>query len=51
MTAAAMPAYPDFFKVRADYFCKHLLGDYSQTVDIVEPNQDKGQSDEKRPGR
>ena len=29
-----------FFWLRADYFCKHLIGDYSQTVDIDEINRD-----------
>ncbi len=29
-----------FFWLRADYFCKHLIGDYSQSVDIDEINRD-----------
>ena len=29
-----------FFWLRADYFCKHLIGDYSQTVDIDAINRD-----------
>lgn len=29
-----------FFWLRADYFCKHLIGDYSQDVDIVELNRE-----------
>jgi len=30
-----------FFWIRADYFCKHLIGDYSQSVDIIELNNEK----------
>jgi len=29
-----------FFWLRADYFCKHLIGDYSQDVDIEELNRE-----------
>jgi len=29
-----------FFWLRADYFCKHLIGDYSQEVDILELNRE-----------
>ena len=29
-----------FFWLRADYFCKHLIGDYSQSVDIDAINRD-----------
>ncbi len=29
-----------FFWLRADYFCKHLIGDYSQDVDILELNRE-----------
>ena len=29
-----------FFWIRADYFCKHLIGDYSQSVDIDAINRD-----------
>jgi dipeptidyl aminopeptidase/acylaminoacyl peptidase len=29
-----------FFWLRSDYFCKHLIGDYSQSVDIDEINRD-----------
>ncbi len=29
-----------FFWIRADYFCKHLIGDYSQDVDILELNRE-----------
>jgi len=29
-----------FFWLRADCFCKHLIGDYSQSVDIDEINRD-----------
>lgn len=31
-----------FFWLRADYFCKHLIGDYSDRVDILEINRDQG---------
>ncbi len=30
--------------IRADYFCKWLLGDFSQPVDILELNREKEQS-------
>jgi dipeptidyl aminopeptidase/acylaminoacyl peptidase len=30
-----------FFWLRADYFCQHLLGDYSNSVDMVEMNAEK----------
>ncbi|MFQ5638260.1 MAG: DPP IV N-terminal domain-containing protein [bacterium] len=30
-----------FFWLRADYFCKHLLGNVADTVDIVEMNREK----------
>jgi dipeptidyl aminopeptidase/acylaminoacyl peptidase len=29
--------------IRADYFCKHLIGDYSDSVDILELNREKEQ--------
>lgn len=37
-----------WFWIRADYFAKHLLGDFSQTVDLVELQREKEQSGEKR---
>jgi dipeptidyl aminopeptidase/acylaminoacyl peptidase len=37
-----------FFWLRADYFCKHLIGDYSQTVDIEELNREEEQSGKRR---
>lgn len=37
-----------FFWLRADYFCKHLIGDYSQSVDIVELNREKEMNGEKK---
>lgn len=40
-----------FFWLRADYFVKHLLGDHSQPVDIVELNREKEQSTDKVRGR
>ena len=36
-----------FFWVRADYFAKHLLGDHSQGVDIVELTREREQSGNK----
>ncbi len=33
-----------FFWLRADYFCKHLIGDYSQDVDIEELNREEEKS-------
>ena len=30
-----------FFWIRGDYFCKHLIGDYSDNVDIIEISGDK----------
>jgi len=32
-----------FFWVRADYFCKHLLGEAADSVDMVELNREKEQ--------
>lgn len=37
-----------WFWIRADYFCKYLLGDWSQSVDIVELNREKEQSGDKK---
>jgi hypothetical protein len=36
-----------FFWLRGDYFCKHLIGDYADSVDIVEINREKEMSGEK----
>jgi dipeptidyl aminopeptidase/acylaminoacyl peptidase len=33
-----------FFWIRGDYFCKHLIGDYSQDVDIEELNREEEKS-------
>ncbi len=30
-----------WFWIRADYFCKHLIGDLTQSVDMIELNRDK----------
>jgi len=30
-----------WFWLRADYFCKHLLGDYSDSIDVIELNREK----------
>ena len=35
---------------RADYFAKHLLGDYDQSVDIWEINRERQQADKTQPG-
>jgi dipeptidyl aminopeptidase/acylaminoacyl peptidase len=40
-----------FFWLRADYFCKHLIGDFSQSVDMVELSRDiemGGESNQRR---
>jgi dienelactone hydrolase len=37
-----------FFWLRADYFCKHLIGDYSQDVDIEELNREEEEADRQR---
>jgi len=37
-----------FFWLRSDYFCKHLIGDYSQDVDIEELNREEQKSGNKR---
>ena len=29
-----------FFWIKSDYFCKHLIGDYADSVDILEMNRD-----------
>ena len=36
-----------FFWLRGDYFCKHLIGDYADSVDIVEINREKEMSGNK----
>ncbi|MDI6845868.1 MAG: DPP IV N-terminal domain-containing protein [Candidatus Saccharicenans sp.] len=40
-----------WFWIRADYFARHLLGDYSQTVDLIELQREWEQSGEKKRGR
>ncbi|MCG2817323.1 MAG: S9 family peptidase [Candidatus Aminicenantes bacterium] len=37
-----------FFWLRSDYFCKHLLGDYSSTVDMIEISKDEEQTGDKK---
>ena len=37
--------------IRADYFCRHLLGQAADSVDIVELNREKEQVGDKRPSR
>ena len=48
-------AYTDeteyFFWIRADYFCKYLLGDFDQSVDMWEINRERQQSGDKGRGR
>lgn len=36
------------FWLRSDYFCKHLIGDYSQEVDIEELNREEEKSGKRR---
>jgi dipeptidyl aminopeptidase/acylaminoacyl peptidase len=36
-----------FFWVRADYFCKHLIGDMADSVDMVELNREREQVGDK----
>ncbi|MFW6136546.1 MAG: DPP IV N-terminal domain-containing protein [Candidatus Aminicenantaceae bacterium] len=36
-----------WFWLRGDYFCKHLIGDFSQSVDMVELNRDKEMTGDK----
>jgi len=37
-----------FFWLRADYFCKHLIGDSATIIDMVELNREKEQGGEKK---
>lgn len=37
-----------FFWLRADYFCKHLIGDYADSVDMAELNREKEMSGDKK---
>jgi dipeptidyl-peptidase-4 len=37
-----------WFWIRADYFAKYLLGDFSQTVDLIELQREKQQTGDKR---
>jgi len=42
----------DYFSwIRADYFCKHLIGDYADSVDMVELNREKEQVGDKKARR
>ena len=34
--------------IRSDYFCRHLLGQYADSVDIVELNKEKEQTGDKK---
>ncbi len=40
-----------FFWVRADYFCRHLLGDSAESVDMIELNKEREQTGERGRGR
>lgn len=40
-----------FFWVRADYFCKYLIGDSTSSVDMVELNKEREQSGDKGAAR
>ena len=42
------PAQDYFFWLRADFFCRHLLGKSADSVDIVELNREKEQSGDKK---
>ncbi|RPJ84622.1 MAG: S9 family peptidase, partial [Acidobacteria bacterium] len=46
---AAMSGYVNW--IRADYFCRHLLGAAADSVDIIELNRDQEQSGERRQGQ
>jgi dipeptidyl-peptidase-4 len=37
-----------WFWIRADYFAKYLLGDFSQTVDLIEMQKEKEQTGDKK---
>ena len=37
-----------FFWLRSDYFCRYLIGDYSQSVDVIELNREKEMSGNKK---
>jgi len=37
-----------WYWLRADYFCKHLIGDFSQTVDMLELTRDREQTGDKK---
>ena len=37
-----------FYWLRADYFCKHLIGDFSQAVDMLELVRDREQTGDKK---
>jgi Prolyl oligopeptidase family/Dipeptidyl peptidase IV (DPP IV) N-terminal region len=40
-----------FFWIRADYFCRRLLGDAAESVDLIELNKEREQSGERGRGR
>lgn len=40
-----------WFWIRADYFARHLLGDFTQPVDLVELQREREQTGEKKSGR
>jgi dipeptidyl-peptidase-4 len=40
-----------FFMLRADYFCRYLLGATSRGVDVEELNVEKGQAGDKKAGK
>jgi dipeptidyl aminopeptidase/acylaminoacyl peptidase len=40
-----------FFWIRADYFCRHLLGDAAESVDMIELNKEREQSGDRGRGR
>jgi dipeptidyl aminopeptidase/acylaminoacyl peptidase len=45
------PAQDYVFWLRSDFFCRHLLGQSADSVDMIELNREKEQSGDKRPAR
>ncbi len=40
-----------FFWLKADYFCRHLLGDWQDSVDVIQLNREKPNTGNKAPRR
>lgn len=45
------PAQDYVFWLRSDFFCRHLLGQSAESVDMIELNREKEQSGDKKPRR